>query len=76
MRPRDDFSVMGSGSAQRAQRRCFGFTCVFLDQPGDPVHTTLERDYVPGIGMVREVMISAANGTMLALETKILTDFK
>lgn len=49
---------------------------VLVDQPGEPIHTTLERDYIPGIGMVREGMISAANGTMLAREDKVLTDFK
>lgn len=73
--PNLTFQLWGPVSLKSPKGDVSGYV-VFIDQPGDPIHTTLERDYIPGVGMVREVMTSAANGTMIAREEKILTAYK
>jgi hypothetical protein len=38
---------------------------VLMDQPSPDVSLTVERRYLPGVGMVRETVVQARNGAML-----------
>jgi len=38
---------------------------VLMQQPSPGIVVTVERQYVPGIGMIREVVVQARNGAML-----------
>lgn len=46
---------------------------VLMQQPSKPIALSVERQYVPGIGMVREVVVQARNGVMLTRWESVLT---
>ncbi len=46
---------------------------VLMEQASSPIAVSVERHYVPGIGMVREVAVQASNGVMLTRWESILT---
>ncbi len=46
---------------------------VLLRQPADTPLATVERHFVPGIGMVHEVIVQALNGRMLSRQEMVLT---
>jgi hypothetical protein len=37
---------------------------VLMQQPSRPIALSVERQYLPGVGMVREVVVQARNGVM------------
>jgi hypothetical protein len=45
---------------------------VLMEQPSRPIALSVERQYVPGIGMVREVVVQAHNGVMLTRWDNVL----
>lgn len=49
---------------------------VLLRQPADAPLATVERHFVPGIGMVREVIVQALAGRMLSRQEMELTDHR
>jgi hypothetical protein len=46
---------------------------VLMQQPSPDVGLSVERQYLPGIGMVREVVVQARNGAMLTRWESTLT---
>jgi hypothetical protein len=46
---------------------------VLMEQPSPNVAISVERQYLPGIGMVREVVTQARNGVMLTRWESVLT---
>lgn len=46
---------------------------VLMEQPSQPIALSVERHYLPGIGMVREVVVQARNGMMLTRWENVLT---
>jgi hypothetical protein len=46
---------------------------VLMEQPSPPISVSVERQYIPGIGMVRELIIQARNGAMLTRWENMLT---
>lgn len=46
---------------------------VLMQQPSQPIALSVERQYLPGIGMVREVVVQAHNGVMLTRWESVLT---
>ena len=46
---------------------------VLMQQPSPGIVVTVERQYLPGIGMVREVVVQARNGAMLTRWENTLT---
>jgi hypothetical protein len=46
---------------------------LLMEQPSQPIALSVERHYLPGIGMVREVVVQARNGVMLTRWENVLT---
>ena len=46
---------------------------VLMEQPSPQLNVSAERDYVPGIGMVREVITQARNGVLVTRWENLLT---
>jgi hypothetical protein len=46
---------------------------VLMQQPSKPIALSVERQYLPGVGMVREVVVQARNGVMLTRWESVLT---
>ena len=46
---------------------------VLMEQPSPSIALSVERHYLPGIGMVREVVVQARNGVMLTRWENVLT---
>jgi hypothetical protein len=46
---------------------------VLMEQPSPQLDVSAERYYVPGIGMVREVITQARNGVLLTRWENVLT---
>jgi hypothetical protein len=46
---------------------------VLMQQPSQPIALSVERHYLPGIGMVREIVVQARNGVMLTRWESVLT---
>ncbi len=46
---------------------------VLMEQPSPSIALSVERHYLPGIGMVREVVVQARNGMMLTRWENVLT---
>jgi hypothetical protein len=46
---------------------------VLMQQPSQPIALSVERHYLPGVGMVREVVVQARNGVMLTRWESVLT---
>src|SRR5688572_902274 len=44
-----------------------------MEQPSKPIALSVERHYLPGVGMVREVVVQARNGVMLTRWENVLT---
>jgi hypothetical protein len=49
-----------------------GYVVLMQQQPAQPVALTVERQYLPGVGMVREVVVQARNGVMLTRWESVL----
>jgi hypothetical protein len=45
---------------------------VLMQQPSEPIALSVERQYLPGLGMVREVVVQARNGIMLTRWESVL----
>jgi hypothetical protein len=45
---------------------------VLMQQPSEPIALSVERQYLPGVGMVREVVVQARNGIMLTRWESVL----
>jgi hypothetical protein len=45
---------------------------VFLEQDSKPMTMTVERDFVPGLGLVRENIVTAVNDEMVSRQEKVL----
>jgi hypothetical protein len=45
---------------------------VLMQQPSRPIALSVERQYLPGVGMVREVVVQARNGVMLTRWDSVL----
>jgi hypothetical protein len=46
---------------------------LLMEQPSRPIALSAERPYLPGIGLVREVVVQALNGVMLTRWESVLT---
>jgi hypothetical protein len=46
---------------------------MLMEQPSKPIAVSVERHYLPGIGMVREVVVQARKGLMLTRWESVLT---
>jgi hypothetical protein len=46
---------------------------LLMEQPSKPIALSVERHYLPGVGMVREVVVQARNGVMLTRWENVLT---
>ena len=46
---------------------------VLMQQPSQPIALSVERQYLPGVGMIREVVVQARNGVMLTRWESVLT---
>lgn len=45
---------------------------LLMEQPSRPIALSVERHYLPGVGMVREVIVQARNGVMLTRWENVL----
>jgi hypothetical protein len=45
---------------------------MLMEQPSKPIALSVERHYLPGVGMVREVIVQAQNGVMLTRWENVL----
>jgi hypothetical protein len=46
---------------------------LLMEQPSRPIALSVERHYLPGVGLVREVVVQARNGVMLTRWENVLT---
>jgi hypothetical protein len=66
------FRMWGPVSVKGPEGEAPGY--VFLmEQPSQPVALSVERHYLPGVGLVREVVVQARNGVMLTRWENVLT---
>lgn len=49
---------------------------VVVNQNDGPTSITVEREFVPGVGMVRQVYTTGLRGHFVQRETMLLTDVK
>jgi hypothetical protein len=49
-----------------------GYVVLMQQQPSEPVALSVERHFLPGVGMVREVVVQARNGVMLTRWESVL----
>jgi hypothetical protein len=47
---------------------------LLMEQPSRPIALSVERHYLPGIGLVREIVVQARNGLMLTRWESVLTE--
>jgi hypothetical protein len=69
---RQRYRVWGPVSLKGPKGEAPGYV-VLVEQKGPAASTTVERDYVPGVGMVRSVTISSLGAEMMSREELVLT---